>query len=153
MGSGKQTPVTLPSSNVPSVQFEENEENGEIAPQEYGTGKIPYTTSRVDLGTSNVVSKLYPYSAAGKLYFKNGTTTYVCSASLIKRGVIVTAAHCVAAFGQKRFYSSFQFVPAQFGSTAPYGTWNWASAKVLTSYYNGTDSWLFRNSVDYNIIL
>ena len=139
-GNGKQSPVSLPSSSSPSSQNIQVEEDAGIVPQEYGTMKVPYTTSRVDLGASNVVSLQYPYRAAGKLYFKDGTSTYVCSASLIKRGVIVTAAHCVASFGNKRYYSGWQFVPAQFGNTAPYGVWNAAKAVVMTSYYDGSDS-------------
>lgn len=111
----------------------------DIIPQEFGTSNHPFTTSRVDLA-SNTPSRLYPYRAAGKLYFQDGASTFVCSASLIKRGVVVTAAHCVAAFGQSRFYSNWQFVPAQFGNTAPYGVWGTSIAWVMTSYFNGTDS-------------
>jgi V8-like Glu-specific endopeptidase len=146
-GDGKLAPVALPS---PSTQNTQAEEDAVIVPQEYGTANVPYTTSRVDLGTSNVVSLQYPYRAAGKLYFKDGASTYVCSASLIKRGVIVTAAHCVASFGNKRFYTNWQFVPAQFGNTAPYGVWNAAYAMVMSSYYNGTDSCAVRGVVCQN---
>ena len=106
--------------------------------QEYGTSDHPFTTSRVDL-SSNTISKLYPYRAAGKLYFKIGPDSFVCSASLIQRGLIVTAAHCVANFGQQQFYSNWKYVPALSGATAPYGTWNVRNAFVMTSYYDGTD--------------
>jgi Trypsin len=63
----------------------------------------------------------------------------VCSASLISRGLVVTAAHCVAAFGQQQYYSGWQFVPGYHNGTAPFGVWSVRSALVLTSYLDGTD--------------
>jgi hypothetical protein len=69
-----------------------------------------------------------------------GANSFVCSASLIKPGIVVTAAHCVANYGQSQFYSGWTFVPAYNNGSAPYGTWTAASATILTKYYNGTDS-------------
>ena len=146
MGTPGFSPGNLGSSKkaIPSILFDAADEvdsqfEDPIGPQEYGTSSHVFTTSRVDLSTNNE-SKVYPYRAAGKLYFKIGTSTYVCSASLIKRGIIVTAAHCVANFGQSQFYSGWTFIPALSGTTAPYGQFTVAQARVLTSYYNGTDS-------------
>jgi hypothetical protein len=134
-GDGKQSPVQL----VPSIQLNEPASNLDgVTPQEYGTSNQVYTTSEVNAYGDSTV-RYYPYRAAGKLFFKIGGATYVCSASLIKTGIVVTAAHCVANFGQKQYYSNWQYVPAYDGGTAPYGTWNAASVMVLTSYYNGTD--------------
>jgi len=135
VGNGRKMPVKIPLSTYV-------EDNLDVAPQEHGTAGQPYTTSRVDVA-SGIPSAYYPFRAAGKLYFKIGNSNYVCSASLIKRGVIVTAAHCVIAFGQgsKGWYSSWVFVPAWNNSgVGPYGSWTGASARVMTSYYNGTDS-------------
>ncbi len=134
-GNGVTSPVRLPQENVLAL----DEEDPGVAPQEFGTLNLPYTTMRVDL-VGNNESKAAPYRAAGKLYFKDGASSFVCSASLIKRGLVVTAAHCVASFGQNRFYTGWQFVPAKANNLAPYGTWNAASATVMTSYLNGTDS-------------
>jgi V8-like Glu-specific endopeptidase len=149
VGDGQTRPVKLPVVNAAALEALAAEADGGFAPQEYGTGYQPYTTSRVDL-VGNTVSKAWPYRAAGKLYFRDGASTYVCSASLIKRGVVVTAAHCVAAFGQRRFYSNWQFIPALYSSTAPYGVWNGAVATVMTSYYAGTDSCAVRGVVCQN---
>ena len=66
--------------------------------------------------------------------------TYVCSASLIKPGIVVTAAHCVANFGVKKLYTNWRFVPAYNNGSAPFGVWTVASARLMTSYFNGTDS-------------
>ena len=64
----------------------------------------------------------------------------MCSASLLKRGIVVTAAHCVANFGAKQFYTNWQFIPGYRNGIAPFGTWTASGATVLTSYRYGTDS-------------
>jgi hypothetical protein len=142
VGNGKQTPVIVPVGD-------ESAETGDdgISSQEFGTSNHPFTTKRVDTagaGTNNTapngVSLRYPYRATGKLYFKDGTSTFVCSASLIKRGIVVTAAHCVARFGQNRFYTNFQFHPARYDALSPYGVWSVNGRWAMTSYLNGTDT-------------
>jgi V8-like Glu-specific endopeptidase len=137
--------ATIPSTTADQgAQVQDADENGDATPQEYGSGTSshPFTTSRVDLWNNNSVSKLYPYSAVGKLFFKIGGADYVCSASLIQPGVIVTAAHCVCEFGGGAggWYSNWQFIPAYYNGKKPYGIWNIETAWVMTSYLNGTDS-------------
>ncbi len=148
-GTGLLIPMQVPLEQdaVTSELF--LEEGSGVAPQEFGTGGVPYTTSRVDT-VGNNVSKTYPYSAAGKLYFKDGAGNYVCSASLIKRGVIVTAAHCVSEFGENRFYTNFQFVPAKYNTLAPFGVWTAEQVLIKTSYFNGTDPCAVRGIVCAN---
>ena len=132
-GSGKTSAVNL---GVPSLT---SADGLDIAPQDYGTNNHPFTTARADLyGLTTTAS--YPYRATGKLWFMIGNSWYVCSASLIKRGIVVTAAHCVANYGQRQFYSNWTFVPAYSNGVAPYGVWTAKSATVMTSYLNGTDS-------------
>ncbi|KVE44969.1 hypothetical protein WS69_18775 [Burkholderia sp. BDU5] len=129
-GDGKQRPVQL----VAPVNLNQ----GGIEPQEYGSSNQPYTTSQVNAYGDNT-QYYYPFRPAGKLFFNIGSATYLCSASLIKPGVVVTAAHCVANFGQRQFYSNWVFVPDYSNGTAPYGVWSGASATIMTSYYDGTD--------------
>ncbi|HXN00157.1 MAG TPA: trypsin-like serine protease, partial [Candidatus Dormibacteraeota bacterium] len=81
----------------------------------------------------------YPFRAAGKLFFNIGNSTFVCSASLIKRGVVVTAAHCVANYGKRQFYSNWRFVPGYRNGSAPFNVWTARTAWIKTAYYNGTD--------------
>jgi len=132
---------TLPSKRERSfqTQIDEDEDEG-VAPQEFGTSNHPFSTARVD---SNLrVSNSTPHRRSGKLYFNIGGSTYWCSASLIKRGVIVTAAHCVANFGKSQFYSNWVYHPATNEAKVPvdpYGSWTGASARVMTSYFNGTE--------------
>jgi V8-like Glu-specific endopeptidase len=134
-GSGEQSPVQLhPPLPIPHGSLD----GGGVEPQEFGTSGQPFTTSRATANGENTVVR-YPFRAAGKLFFKIGTGNFVCTASLIKPGIAVTAAHCVANYGASQFYSSWVFVPAYTNGTAPYGKWTVAQVRILTAYYNGTD--------------
>lgn len=129
--------------------------SGGFSSQQAGTQGRPFSTSRVQLqplATAPVQQPTvysFPYRASGKLFFRDGASTYVCSASLIRRGLVVTAAHCVAPFGGRRFYSNFQFVPAYHNGLAPFGVWNAApgGAFVVNSYYTGSEACAFRGVV------
>lgn len=140
-GSGQQTPLQIPVGEQPGSE--------DVEPQEFGTANHPYTTARVDV-SGNATSNKFPFSASGQLYFKDGASTFVCSATLIKKGVIVTAAHCVAPFGGNRFYTGFQFYPARFQNSAPFGVWTGSNAWVMTSWLNGTDTCSTRGVVCRN---
>ena len=122
---------------------------GEAAARAFGTSAAPYTTARVAvtvLGSSssalNTPVTSYPYRPTGKLYFKIGADNYICSASLIAKGVLVTAAHCVFEFGQRDrgWHTSFVFCPANTTSSGgPYGCYNASLPRILTTYFDGTD--------------
>jgi V8-like Glu-specific endopeptidase len=132
-GNGATSPVRLaPAKMLPAV-------DGGVQSEQFGSSGHPFTTARANLA-NNQSSRFYPYSAAGKLFFNVGAGTSVCSAALIKRGLVVTAAHCVMNFGTKNFYTNWRFVPAYNNGAAPFGTWTVATARVLPSYFNGTDS-------------
>jgi len=128
VGSGIMSPINL---GAPVAG------NDGVTPQDFGTNNHPFTTERADL--SIATNKAFPYAIAGKLFFKIGASTYMCSASLIKRGIVVTAAHCVANYGASQFYSGWQFIPGYRNGSAPFSKWTAASATILTAYYNGTD--------------
>jgi V8-like Glu-specific endopeptidase len=132
-GSGKMSPVFL---GKPVAA--ESAESG-VTPQDFGTNNHPFTTARADLFGLND-NAVYPYRAAGKLFFNIGSSSYICSASLIKRGIVVTAAHCVAKYGQSQFYGGWRFVPGYRNGSAPFGTWSAQQVWIKTAYYNGTDN-------------
>lgn len=116
-----------------------------------GSFGIPYTTARVQDGNlsasgysgSSRASATYPYRAVGKLNFSAG----YCTASLIRRSVIVTAAHCIQPFGSgSATFTNFRFVPGHYGASgstsaqqAPHGTWTWAAFMRPSSWSGGTD--------------
>jgi V8-like Glu-specific endopeptidase len=107
-------------------------------PQDYGLNYHPFTTERADLSVAT--NKMYPYRATGKLFFLIGQDTYMCSASLIKKGVVVTAAHCVANYGQQQWYTGWQFIPGYRNGVAPYGIQTAYQAWVMSNYLTGNDN-------------
>lgn len=109
--------VTSPKSN-----------DNPVAPMAYGSGEWPFTTSRVELTGKMSNSRIYPYRATGKLFinFSNGQSSW-CSASLVAKGVLVTAAHCVADFGVGFFNASWSFAPGFYNGKS-------AQRPVLASY-------------------
>lgn len=110
----------------------------DMAPQAFGTGNIQFTSSRVAATTAEETQ--WPRSAVGKVYFKIGTASYMCSGSLIKPGILLTAGHCThkgnnAASG---WYNSWQYLPAYRSGAAPFGVWtSYAAVYTTTSWYSG----------------
>jgi V8-like Glu-specific endopeptidase len=100
-----------------------------------------FTTSRV---FPDATTTAYPYSLAGKLYFTDPKTggNFVCSASVLRPRIIVTAGHCVTSPStdpkQRHFYSNFLFVPAYNNGAAPFGVWT-------PSLIGVTNEWYFSN--------
>jgi V8-like Glu-specific endopeptidase len=124
-------------------------------PAAFGTSTAPYTTSRVALTNrgspaANTVPgdpvTGYPYRATGKLWMRFGTSWFVCTGSLIKPGVVITAAHCVHNYGQQSagFANQVLFYPANISSSTtiaqPYGVFSGATWRVPSPYFNGTDT-------------
>lgn len=134
VGAGIMNPTTEPVAVPPPATDTRSSE-------QYGTSHHPFTTSRADGKTLKVTSD-YPWRAAGKLFFTIGSSSYVCSASLIKKGVVVTAAHCVIDFGtgSSNFFTGHQFKPGYSKGTSPYGTWTAQKIYAMTSYVNGTET-------------
>jgi V8-like Glu-specific endopeptidase len=114
-------------------------EPADVDLQEWGTANLPFSTARADLNPTPT-NAAYPYRASGKIFFTDRGSSFVCSGSMIKRGLVVTAAHCVAAFGESRFYTNVRFVPGYRNGNAPFGEWAAQTMWIKTSYYNGTDS-------------
>lgn len=103
----------------------------DVAPQSVGSYKAYFSSSRV---TPASVSTTWPYRMTGKLFFSNGTSNYVCSASVIRARLVVTAGHCVYDATKKQWYKNFLFVPAYYNGTAPLKSWT-------ASYWWTTSKW------------
>jgi V8-like Glu-specific endopeptidase len=131
-GTGEKSPLTLvaPGSRPRPA--------GPTTPEEFGTAQLPFSTARADLDPQ-ATNDQWPFRAAGKLFFKIGAGNFICSASLIKKGLVVTAAHCAAEFGQNKYFSDWRFVPGYRNGSAPFGSWSVAKALVLDTYYKGTE--------------
>ena len=136
VGNGQTNPITLP---LPTISDHDGDMEGP-EPQEFGTSNHPFSTARADLLTA-ATNTQWPYRASGKLYFqKPDNSTFVCSASMIKRGIVVTAAHCVAQYGARQFYHNWHFYPGYRSGAAPFGNWTVSGAWIKTAYFNGTDN-------------
>lgn len=96
---------------------------------------LPFSTVRADL--SEPTNMFYPYRAMGKILARNGDKDIGCGGTLIKRGLVLTAAHCVSVYGKERFFSYIRFMPGYRNGEAPYGVWR-GTPFVLRSYYEGT---------------
>lgn len=127
-GTGKLTPTFVGKPTVSATSALD------VEPQAFGSSNIPFTISRIQ----NNINNTFPSRSSGKLFFTIDGATYMCSASLIKRGIVVTAAHCVAKFKGNRYYSNFRFIPAYRDGFAPYGIWT-GTPSVLPSFLDGSD--------------
>ena len=121
----------------------------------FGSFGIPYTSVRVQDGPAaasasqaNRLSTTYPYRTIGRLDFATPDGSSWCSASLIMRSVLLTAAHCVADFGSNDgFFGGWTFRPGFYGPEGastqqeePYGAWNAEYVTVAQTWLNGKDS-------------
>ena len=135
-GNGERSPVFLGRPKRSSES--EAAEVSMAEPEAHGTANRPFTTARAD-GATGTTTNVYPWRAAGRLFATVPTVgPGTCSASLIKRGLVVTAAHCIAKFGVG-LGSNIRFVPAYRNGQAPFGTWQAVQVRLLASYINGTD--------------
>lgn len=86
-------------------------------------------------GTPDVFTQ-YPeerFSEAwiGKLFLNGG----FCTASVISgNNIIVTAAHCCYDRSSRKWIGGWVFAPGYDTGSAPFGTFNWSSATILTSW-------------------
>lgn len=114
----------------------EYQESGGVEPQAIGTAGVPFTSGRFYGGAGLATS--HPYRMAGKLFFKDGAgNSYWCTGSMIRKGIVVTAAHCLNN-GQGSWYNSWTYVPGYQNGYAPYGTWtNWVYGQITVDWLNG----------------
>ena len=77
-----------------------------------------------------------PYRMVGKVFFKKGTASFVCSASSIGNYAVITAGHCVSD-GMGHFHTNWVFVPAYNAGAAPYGQWTSNMLIVSSAWHTG----------------
>jgi V8-like Glu-specific endopeptidase len=153
-GEGRAPSVTVPASTqqlvTPTTQAQSVKTPG-IQPNNFGTAGALFTSSRIIPLSAD---QFYPYATVGKLFFTDPRTGQdsVCSASVLRPRVVLTAGHCVhrGSGGSNGFYTNFAFVPAYRDGVAPYGvwTWNW----VVTTGEWATSNSNFPNAADFAIL-
>jgi V8-like Glu-specific endopeptidase len=123
---------------------------GSPAPLAYGSyidqvdlDEMPFTTSRIETGNKAVNSKAYPFRTTGKLLvtYPDGSGLD-CSATLVKKGVIITAAHCIATYGSGFKNANWTFIPGLYNGKASYGRAQGIAAYAPDSYIAGSGSCL-----------
>lgn len=79
----------------------------------------------------------YPHRTVGKLFFKRGGGSFVCSASVIGGDAIWSAGHCLHAGNNRAdgWARDVVFAPAYKDGNAPLGLWKAKSLTVRTAWY------------------
>jgi hypothetical protein len=87
----------------------------------------------------------WPRSIHGKLFYSQGGSNYVCSATVIGLSTIATAGHCVAAGDGSTWSSTFLFCPSynQEGQNSTLGCWPGIEAST-------SGAWFSRGDFDYD---
>jgi V8-like Glu-specific endopeptidase len=97
-------------------------EAGDVESQAVGSLGAHFTSARVN---QPGLETIYPNRTVGKLFFTDstGTLEFVCSASVIRQRIVLTAGHCVhtGSGGTAGFHRNFLFVPAFRAGSAPLG--------------------------------
>ncbi len=108
--------------------------DAEISPRMVGGRGYPFTTRRVS-PNSTVTSDRY--RRVGKLFYTAPDGDWSCSAAIIQRRLILTAAHCIHDREEKKYHTNFLFVPAHNGSasqSAPFCQWTGRSPRVTSRW-------------------
>lgn len=130
-----------------------------IGPRANGTFGAPYTSTRVfPLFDGSMApfsaDRAYPYSTTGVLFFSINGAPYLCSASVIKPRVVLTAGHCLHSGNgaPSGWYSNWVFVPAYRNGTAPFTSWtHWTLGTTTGTWYNGGGG--VPNAADYAMLV
>jgi len=129
----------------------------------YGAQKFAYTTALVKPMTLpkstsliNVATSSRPYLTSGKLWMKFSDGWYICSGAMMGKGIVNTAAHCVARFGKGTALgtgvaSEVWFIPAATSNASltggPVGSWSVARMYIPECYTTTTVSAQCENMV------
>ena len=122
---GKRPTVSLSSDAATRLydpaQARIQPEAGDVESQAVGSFGAHFSSARVN---PPALETIYPNRTVGKLFFRIGASNFVCSASVLRARVVVTAGHCVhrGSGGAAGFHNSFLFVPALTNGGAPIGT-------------------------------
>jgi V8-like Glu-specific endopeptidase len=104
-------------------------------PLAWGTYPYPYTSYY----TPTVLKNTFPYKAVGKLFFTLGGSNWVCSASVIRPHLLLTARHCIYDYPTGRWASNVMFYPGYSAGSNPTLGGGWAG-RVLTTWTSGASA-------------
>lgn len=125
-------------------------EAGDIESQAAGSYKAHFTSARVN---PPALETIFPNRTVGKLFFTDNTGgKFVCSASVIRQRIVLTAGHCVhkGSGGSAGFHRNFLFVPAFRDGAAPLGTFT--PRRVGTTSQWLASNGLVPNAADFGML-
>ena len=138
-------PMLNDISQLPNIGLLQVSESG-FSTQAVGSlGGFPFTSrivaQRPNSNSNSAPVDEAPYRQTGKLFMNFGGSFFVCSASVIRPGLVLTAAHCVHDFGQGEagFADEVFFQPARHNDDIPFGEWTSQSIIIPSVYFNGSD--------------
>lgn len=145
---GKRPTVTASADSATRLydpaQVKIQVEAGDIESQAVGSLRAHFTSARVN---PPALETIFPNRTVGKLFFTDNTgERFVCSASVLRQRIVLTAGHCVhkGSGGSAGFHRNFLFVPAFRDGAAPLGTFT--PRRVGT-----TSQWLASNGMVPNV--
>ena len=132
------------------AQVRTQAEDGGVETQAVGSLGAFYTSARVN---QPGLETIYPNRTVGKLFFTGNTGgNFVCSASVIRHRIVLTAGHCVhrGSGGTAGFHRNFLFVPALRDGSAPLFTWT--PRLVGTTSQWATSNGAVPNAADFGML-
>jgi len=112
-------------------------EAGGVEPQAVGSLGAFYTSARVN---QPGLETIFPNRTVGKLFFTGNTGgNFVCSASVLRFRIVLTAGHCVhrGSGGTAGFHRNFLFVPALRDGAQPLGSFTPRSVGTTSQWATG----------------
>jgi V8-like Glu-specific endopeptidase len=152
------TPTRLDDANTRELVFDKGAKSARVNAVKKGGGsgggstKGPKRSTTTSTGKSWTAGGL-PLAATGKVFFTFGSSTYVCSGSVVTddktdRSIVLTAGHCVYNQATSQFASNWIFIPAYDskpnGSCTdpanpfPYGCWTARALMVHSDFSSQT---------------
>jgi V8-like Glu-specific endopeptidase len=122
-------------------------------PQMFGASNAPFTSARVVPAAGVAAERVFPNRINGRLFFTDPAQgDFLCSATVIRRGLILTAGHCVhrGSGGAAGYFTNFIFIPAFRDGVAPFNSWPGTFAIVTSTWATGGG--VVPNAADYAII-
>jgi hypothetical protein len=152
------TPTRLDDANTRELVFDKGAKSARVESVRKGGGSGGSTTKGPKQSTTTSTGKSWtagglPLAATGKVFFTFGSSTYVCSGSVVTddktdRSIVLTAGHCVYDQASSQFASNWIFIPAYDskpkGSCTdpanpfPYGCWTARSLMVHSDFSSQT---------------
>lgn len=137
-------PATVPA-------YQEEALAGEDEPGAYGTSQLRYSNTR-NVPFAASTDNAYPHRTIGKWFFTQpGVGNFVCSASVIRNRIVVTAGHCLhpGNGNPASWYTNRIFVPSYRNGAAPFGSWTARACVVTTTWFTGGGG--VPNAADYGM--